>query len=204
MKSIQWMVPFVTALTLAVPAYAAGSITLKDLERMTPAQLQGLTQDQIGALDLEANRMIDSFVNTLKGPQPGPKWPNADVTMYLSSGVTDEGYERDVYKSYAGPDWTSDGCSFPVAAMYKKAFDTQACRHHDFGYRNVAQYRQGRNEAMRQIIDLRLLLDMRYQCLTDDVLSVKQHDCDLAAVAAYVQARKTGKALFDAVPARYP
>ena len=202
MTRIQLMVPVLAA--LLVTAQAAPTVTLRALERMTPAQLRGLSTAQTEALWLEADRALETFSNTLAGPQPGPQWPKAGVAMYQSLVLTDESYERDAYKKSTGPDWTSDGCSFPVAAAYKKVFDMQACRHHDFAYRNLPQYRQARSEDMRQLVDLRLLLDMRFQCMTDSALNVHQHACDIAAVAAYVQARKTGQAAFNATTARYP
>ena len=202
MTRIQLMVPMLAA--LLVSAQAAPTVTLQALERLTPAQLQGLSTAQTEALWLEADRAIEQFGTRFGPPQPVAQWPNADNTLYESTGMTDESFKRDVYRQFTGPDWTSDGCSFPVAAAYKKAFDTKACRHHDFAYRNLPQYRQGRGEAMRQIVDLRLLLDMRFQCLSDSALSVHQQACDLAALAAYVQARKTGQAAFNTTTARYP
>ncbi|UQN06481.1 phospholipase A2 [Deinococcus sp. QL22] len=205
MRPTVFKAPLLTALALTGSPLAAPTVTLDALERLTPAQLKALNKEQTEALWLEADRAISKVADAvLKGPDNKPKWPHADLTMYTALLMTDEAYERDVYKSYRGPDWTSDGCSFPVAAAYKKAFDAQACRHHDFSYRNVAQYRQGRDEAMRRAIDLRLLLDLRFQCLTDSALNVNQHACDLAAVAAYVQARKVGKVALTAVPAHYP
>ena len=202
MTRIQLIVPVLAA--LLVTAQAAPTVTLRALERLTPAQLQGLSTAQTEALWLEAERALEKFSNTLTGPEPGPQWPKAGVAMYQSLVLNDESYELNIYKKSDGPDWSNDGCSFPVAAAYKKAFDTQACRHHDFAYRNLPQYREARSEDMRQLADMRLLLDMRFQCLTDSALKVHQHACDLAAVAAYMQARKTGQAAFSTTTARYP
>ena len=49
-------------------------------------------------------------------------------------------------------DWSSDGCSAPVVHSTGRSFDfTNACRRHDFGYRNMSQVKNGRlwSEAMR-------------------------------------------------------
>lgn len=183
---------------------ASGPLTLAALERMTPVQLQGVTPDQVERLLVEADSEVIRVGDSWNGRQDKPYWPNPDRTMFYAVVNAYEAYERDQSNTHTGPDWTSDGCSFPVAAAYKKAFDAHACRHHDYGYRNLAQYRGAHNEIIRKALDLRLLTDLHFQCLTDDSLNVKQHACDLAALAAYVQARKTGQAVFNATPARYP
>ena len=64
-------------------------------------------------------------------------------------------------------DWSSDGCSAPVVHSTGRSFDfTNACRRHDFGYRNMSQLKNGRlwSEALRLRIDERLRKDMRTSC----------------------------------------
>jgi hypothetical protein len=66
-------------------------------------------------------------------------------------------------------DWSSDGCSAPVVHSTGRSFDfTNACRRHDFGYRNMSQLKNGRlwSEAMRLRIDKQLRKDMRASCVS--------------------------------------
>ena len=99
---------------------------------------------------------------------------------------------------------TSNGCSFVVSTAYKKMFDAQSRRHHNYGYRNLPQYRQTHSEEVRKTMDLRFLLDMEYQCINESDSDAQKHTCDLAALAAYGQARKSGQAVFDSVKVMYP
>ena len=64
-------------------------------------------------------------------------------------------------------DWSSDGCSAPVVHSTGRSFDfTNACRRHDFGYRNMSQLKNGRlwSEAMRLRIDKQFRKDARASC----------------------------------------
>jgi hypothetical protein len=64
-------------------------------------------------------------------------------------------------------DWSSDGCSAPVVHSTGRSFDfTNACRRHDFGYRNMSQVKNGRlwSEAMRLRIDKQFRKDARASC----------------------------------------
>lgn len=206
MTPIQLMVPVLAA--LLVSAQAAPAVTLQALERLTPAQLQHLSQDQIDAIMqtepdtalgklLMATMKIDEF-------HPGPMWPDSDNTMHFAAEIGYDGWSDGLYKKDPGPDLRSSGCSFQVASAYRTIFADKACRHQNYGYRNVSQYRYTHNEAARKAIDIRFLMDMYTQCLNETRSSASQYACKLAAVAAYVQARKNGKAVFDAVTARYP
>lgn len=207
MTRIQLMVPMLAA--LLVTAQAAPAVTLRALERMTPAQLQHLSQDQIDALvqkeaDTTLKKLLAATIK-IDTAHPGPIWPDSSNTMYFAAELVGDGwYSDNTYKKDPGPDLRSPGCIFQVAAAYQKIFADKACRHQNYGYRNVPQYRYTHNEAARQAIDIRFLMDMYTQCLDEPLSSASQHACDLAAVAAYVQARKNGKTVFDAVTARYP
>lgn len=194
-----------TLVTAAVAAAgAAGPITLAAVEQMTPARIQQLSRDQIDGLLFEADHSVQMFLDAnLKGPLPGPVWPSADYTLYFAAQLSYEAWATSDYKKAPGADLTTDGCSFPVAAAYKKAFDTNACRHHDYGYRNLAQYRQTHNESVRKVLDMHLLNDLHLQCLNDSASNASQYACDKAAVAAYAQARKTGAKVFNTVQAHY-
>ncbi|WP_425144709.1 phospholipase A2 [Deinococcus sp.] len=208
--------PLLTCLTLTCAASlcnwsvagGSGPLTLDQLERMTPAQIGHLSQDQIDAVvGMDADAALTKLLlATIKidAAHPGPIWPDSSNTLHFAAEVAYEGWYFDpVYKKDPGPDLRSSGCAFPVAAAYQKTFADTACRHQNYGYRNVPQYRYTHNEAARQAIDIRFLMDMHTQCL-DMTSKASQHACDLAAVAAYVQARRNGKAAFDAVTARYP
>ena len=66
-------------------------------------------------------------------------------------------------------DWSSDGCSAPVVHSTGRSFDfTNACRRHDFGYRNMSQLKNGRlwSEAMRLRIDKQFRKDTRASCVS--------------------------------------
>ena len=66
-------------------------------------------------------------------------------------------------------DWSSDGCSAPVIESTGRSFDfTEACRRHDFGYRNIGTLEGGRRwtAAMRSRIDEVFRRDMRAHCTT--------------------------------------
>lgn len=198
--------PFIICLTTTSLAVAGGMepLTLASVERMTPVQIERLNANQVDALLLEADRSAQRFLDaTLRGPLSGPVWPSADYTLYYAANLSYDSWDTSDYKKSPGADLTSDGCSFPVAAAYKKVFGASACRHHNYAYRNVAQYRQTHNEAVRRVLDLRFLADMHLQCLNDSTSRAGEHACNLAAVAAYVQARRLGADAFNRVQARY-
>ncbi|PYE53899.1 phospholipase A2 [Deinococcus yavapaiensis] len=181
-----------------------GALNLSTIERMTPAQLQRLSLNQIDDLTTVAGASIDQFLKTmLVGPLPGPVWPSADYTLYYSAMLSSDAWINSDYKKDAGADLTSNGCAFPVAAAYQKTFGANACRHQNFGYRNVAQYHRTHTEAVRKVLDMRFLLDMYVQCLDESTSPAGRLACERAAVAAYVQARTLGTRVFDAVQARY-
>lgn len=53
-------------------------------------------------------------------------------------------------------DWSTDGCSAPIVQSTGRSFDFyNACRRHDFGYRNMSRIKDSRvwNEALRLRID---------------------------------------------------
>ncbi len=74
-------------------------------------------------------------------------------------------------------DWSTDGCSAPVVQSTGRSFDFyNACRRHDFGYRNMSRFKNGRvwSETLRLRIDEQLRKDMRSSCNTRDVISRTQ------------------------------
>lgn len=66
-------------------------------------------------------------------------------------------------------DWSSDGCSAPMVGSTGRSFDfTDACRRHDFAYRNYRTIDKGRhwNEKLRHRIDAKFRSDMMTTCAT--------------------------------------
>ena len=66
-------------------------------------------------------------------------------------------------------DWGTDGCSAPIVQSTGRSFDFyNACRRHDFGYRNMSRFKNGRvwNEALRLRIDGQFRKDARASCIS--------------------------------------
>jgi hypothetical protein len=64
-------------------------------------------------------------------------------------------------------DWSTDGCSAPIVQSTGRSFDFyNACRRHDFGYRNMSRFKNGRvwNETVRVRIDGQFRKDARASC----------------------------------------
>ena len=64
-------------------------------------------------------------------------------------------------------DWSTDGCSAPIVQSTGRSFDFyNACRRHDFGYRNMSRFKNGRvwNETVLLRIDGQFRKDARASC----------------------------------------
>jgi hypothetical protein len=64
-------------------------------------------------------------------------------------------------------DWSSDGCSAPIIQSTGRTFDFHnACRRHDFAYRNYSRLDNGARWApsLRARVDAVFLKDMRADC----------------------------------------
>lgn len=67
-------------------------------------------------------------------------------------------------------DWTTDFCSAPLVGNSGRSFNfTNACRRHDFGYRNLhlldQRYGSGYwNSSNRRHVDQQFLADMKSHC----------------------------------------
>lgn len=64
-------------------------------------------------------------------------------------------------------DWTTDGCSAPVVGSTGRSFDFyNACRRHDFGYRNYSRINGGKlwTSALRARVDNLFKKDMMADC----------------------------------------
>ena len=65
-------------------------------------------------------------------------------------------------------DWSTDGCSAPIVQSTGRSFDFyNACRRHDFGYRNMRRFKNGRmwNQTLRLRIDTQFRRDARASCV---------------------------------------
>jgi hypothetical protein len=77
--------------------------------------------------------------------------------------ATADSSERDVRL-----DWSTDGCSAPIVQSTGRSFDFyDACRRHDFGYRNMSRFKNGRvwSSALRLRIDKQFRKDARASCV---------------------------------------
>ena len=66
-------------------------------------------------------------------------------------------------------DWSTDGCSAPIVQSTGRSFDFyNACRRHDFGYRNMSRFKNGRvwSNALRLRIDEQFRKDARASCVS--------------------------------------
>ncbi|MCX6515208.1 MAG: phospholipase A2 [Actinobacteria bacterium] len=91
-------------------------------------------------------------------------------------------------------DWESDGCSAPIVQSTGRSFDFyNACRRHDFGYRNLSRFKNGRlwSEALRLRLDERFRADMRNSCVSRDVITHTQ--CLAWAETFFRAVRRFGK-----------
>ncbi len=67
-------------------------------------------------------------------------------------------------------DWSTDFCSAPLVGNTGRSFNfTDACRRHDFGYRNLRllEWRYGIdfwNSTERRRVDQQFLADMKHHC----------------------------------------
>lgn len=95
-------------------------------------------------------------------------------------------------------DWTTDHCSAPLVGNTGLSFNfTDACRRHDFGYRNLQllerRYGAGAtywNAVSRQRVDRQLLADARAHCATRAITLRTQ--CRTWAHTFYLAVRVAG------------
>ena len=99
------------------------------------------------------------------GHQPTPfektsKWMFSTTLTAFIAEANNPGHDSKL-------DWNSDKCSAPVLGSAGKTYDfTDACRRHDFGYRNFGRIDGGKKwtKALRERVDRRFLTDMRDSC----------------------------------------
>jgi len=89
--------------------------------------------------------------------------------------------------------WESDKCSAPVLGSAGRTYDfTDACRRHDFAYRNFSRIDGGKKwtKALRERVDRRFLSDMRNSCAARK--SVERAACRTWADLYYAAVRRYG------------
>jgi Prokaryotic phospholipase A2 len=150
----------VLAACSATPQAPQSNVTLADVPTLQEAQIRALSEAQLDAIGAEANRNLEAFTAQLR-IQGAIRWPNYNDTLYVATSVNYETYLGSYYRQTNGPDWTDNGCSGPTPPVI---FDDNACRQHDFGYRNVPKYGAGRNETVRKSVDERFLSNMYLRC----------------------------------------
>ncbi len=139
---------------------APTEVRLEDVPNLDASQIHALTEAQIEALGAENQANLEAFSKQIS-PRTSIRYPNYADTLYVATGITYETYLSSYYFQTSGPDWSDDGCSGPTPPVI---FDSNACRQHDFGYRNVPKYAAGRNETVRKSIDSRFLSNMYLKC----------------------------------------
>ncbi len=138
------------------------------------------------------------------------KWPNYEYTRYVATLIAYPNYKKNYYKTYEGPNWNDNGCSVPWPKSIPQVswiWDDNACRHHDFGYRNMAQYGQGRNENVRRAIDDRFLSNMKLKCdkYYDGILNTAQRwACKADAYIFYGMVRRFGDNHYYQTTQKFP
>ena len=89
--------------------------------------------------------------------------------------------------------WDSDKCSAPVLGSAGKTYDfSDACRRHDFGYRNFSRIDGGKKwtKALRERVDRRFLTDMRDSCAARK--KIERAPCRTWADLYYTAVRQYG------------
>jgi hypothetical protein len=196
----------------------SSKVTLDQIPNMTSEEIESLSEEQMNSVFAQAEIELEAFAqaNGLKSfvksatandaedlARAARKWPNYGYTLYVATIASYESYNNYFYRAYKGPTWSDDGCS----RIPPSIFDNNACRQHDFGYRNVPQYRQGRNETVRKNVDGRFLSNMKVKCDReyDGFLeSVKRLQCRAQALVIYGAVRVGGKGSYDKTDARFP
>jgi Prokaryotic phospholipase A2 len=203
MKRIATFVMFAAFLVSCNQTPTPQTVTLNDVPSLTKEQIRGLTETQLDALGREANTNLERATQRL-APQTAIAWPDFGSAFFVAASVTYEVYLANYYQQTNGPDWSDDGCSGPTPPVI---FDDNACRQHDFGYRNVSSFSQGRTENVRESIDQRFLSNMYLRCNRrwDSWYEVPLRvACKGDALIFYGAVRNFGRDAFYSNPVLYP
>jgi Prokaryotic phospholipase A2 len=165
-------------------------ISLDDIPSLSNEQIMSLSEGQLEALDAEALQRVEAFSEKAR-LQATFRWPSFSDALFVATGVNHNDYLRDYYNKTVGPDWSDDGCT----KLPPSGFDSNACRHHDFGYGNLPKYRSGRNESVRRAVDDRFFSNLNLRCrerYRKWYQAVQRANCHVRAVAMYAAVREFG------------
>lgn len=99
-------------------------------------------------------------------PQPSPQ--SVVDTLLFRTSLTAFIKEADSPKHDSRLDWSTDGCSAPVVGSSGRTFDFyNACRRHDFAYRNYQRIGGGKlwTPTLRARVDAMFKKDMLADCV---------------------------------------
>jgi hypothetical protein len=191
-----------------------GEVSLEQLGQMTPEQIEKLDLEQLQDIDkkLDAefavseaefqSQALSIKANTYCGSYTGAIWPNADHTRKCALSIGAETYNTNVRFKFAGPNWSSDGCSTVPDYVF-----LNACRHHDFAYRNLPKYQQFRTDAMRLQADQRFYSNMKSRCevrYSGLLNTPKRIYCKGVAYTYYVGVRTLGRPSYYGTTKLFP
>lgn len=214
---MRWILVALFALLVACSSQTPSSqgFTLEQIGQLTPEQIENLSEEQLKqvnqVLQAEFARAEEELAKVQKDLEAqeleaqASRWPNFSYTVYVATGISYTTYLNSYYRSYSGPNWSTDGCSAPkmVGGDSPGGFNFRSpCIQHDFGYRNVAQYLRGRIPGFRDAIDYRFLLNMNSVC--SPYVWYKEAKCRAYAAVYYGAVRTLGLVSYLKTPLNYP
>lgn len=187
------------------PTPGAGTPSpLSQLETMTPGQVEALTDGQLAALRQDLAARLEAAARPGKALR-AQAWPDYFETLGIATGVDYQTYLDRHYQQTVGPDWSDDGCSNPLSGS-RDIFNDNACRQHDFGYRNVGQFAAGRSDDVRRLIDERFLSNMNLKCERTFgrwFQIFERRSCEITAAKYYQAVRWWGHTAYYEAPVNF-
>lgn len=211
MRVVWWML--VLVLAACGSQTGAPNWTLEQIAALTPEQIDALSEGELQKIQTilqpEFARVegqliqLQSQLEALgKVAAQDSRWPNFDYTVYLATAIP-YGTFFTYYRTYSGPDWSNDGCSYsPDKPLFLNFKDP--CNHHDFGYRNVPQYARGRSETYRKYVDDRFLSNLKSVCGDLSWWDPRKDKCYVLAYTYYAAVRNFGEGPYYSTQQRYP
>jgi hypothetical protein len=182
------------------------ALSPEEVARLGPEDLeaiQAVLRPEFARVEAEAARLERTLGERVSPLGLDWRWPNFDYTVYLATAIPYRTFFALYYGTFSGPDWSHDGCSNapdePLGLNFK-----DPCNHHDFGYRNVPQYGQGRNETYRAYVDDRFLLNLKSVCESLPWWDPRKGPCYVMAYTYYAAVRNFGESHYYSTPQRYP
>lgn len=190
-------------------------MTLDQMKMLSPEQMRAVVQTIQKPAEAELDKVSNQlraqvFGEIIHGQGSTDLWPNYTLTAYIAIAIPYTTYLSDYLNKFNGPDWSDDGCSGPTAPS---SFDSTACKHHDFGYRNVALYQRSRlyqeypdpwtldDYYMRRLIDQRFSRNMADYCNSGQPYSGGV--CTADADIFWIGVRIGGESAFDEKPIKF-